>query len=43
VSRIDLQARLAVADDHLKKIQSECYVSTLIGTIGADPYVMSPN
>jgi hypothetical protein len=40
VSRIDLQARLAVAEGHLKETQSECYVSTLVGTIGADPYVM---
>jgi phosphoenolpyruvate carboxykinase (diphosphate) len=39
-SRIDLQSRLAVAEDHLKKIQSESYVPTLVGTIGADPYVM---
>jgi hypothetical protein len=40
VSRIDLQARLATAEDHLKKIQSEGYVATLVGTIGADPFVM---
>lgn len=39
VSRIDLQSRLAVAEDHLKKIQSECYISSLVGTIGADPFV----
>ena len=38
-SRIDLQSRLKVAEEHLKKVRSECYVSTLVGTIGADPYV----
>jgi phosphoenolpyruvate carboxykinase (diphosphate) len=38
-SRINLQCRLAEAEEHLNRTASPDYVRTLIGTIGADPYV----
>ncbi|HTA46669.1 MAG TPA: hypothetical protein VK789_29700 [Bryobacteraceae bacterium] len=40
VSGIDLVWRLALADEHLRKAESEGYPASLTGTIGADPYVL---
>jgi phosphoenolpyruvate carboxykinase (diphosphate) len=39
-SQLDLQCRLATAEAHLARASSSSYVETLIGTIGADPYVL---
>ena len=39
-SQLDLQCRLATADAHLARASSTGYVETLVGTIGADPYVL---
>jgi hypothetical protein len=39
--QIDLKARLAIAEEHLKAAASEHYLPTLIGTIGPDPSMLS--
>ena len=39
-SELDLQCRLATAEAHLALASSAGYVQTLVGTIGADPYVL---
>jgi hypothetical protein len=39
-SQLDLQCRLATAEKHLAQASSPGYAGTLVGTIGADPYVL---
>lgn len=39
-SQLDLQCRLATAEAHLAQASSPGYVDTLVGTIGADPYIL---
>jgi phosphoenolpyruvate carboxykinase (diphosphate) len=39
-SELDLQCRLVKAEAHLARASSPGYVETLVGTIGADPYVL---
>ncbi len=40
VSQVNLVCRLATAEEHLRQAESESYLATLVGTLGADPYVV---
>jgi hypothetical protein len=39
--QLDLQSRLATAEAHLAQASSPGYVESLVGTLGADPYVLA--
>jgi len=38
--QLDLRCRLSTAEEHLARASSPGYVETLVGTIGADPFVL---
>ena len=40
--QIDLDARLATTEEHLKRAECADYVALLVGTIGADPSFSAP-